>query len=227
MKTCPACNRTFENTLTFCLVDGSVLSAPHDSEQTFSSNTTAAEDAPPHTAVMYPTTRLGQSPVVPTMVAPKPPTLYQPNTPEHLPEKKSGKLWLVVGTASALLFLTMVAGIVGFVWLGKDDTARNDSNSNVVNANASPRPTATVAVDRDSWEPRIDNASLNGENLTYYRGTTPEQCQEDCDKEKACRGFTYIRAGAYNPNDPAMCYQASKVTGMATHPCCISAKKHD
>ena len=31
MKSCPTCNRTFENTMTFCLEDGSVLSAPSQS----------------------------------------------------------------------------------------------------------------------------------------------------------------------------------------------------
>ncbi len=35
MKSCPSCNRTYpDDTLAFCLVDGSVLSAPYDSEQT-------------------------------------------------------------------------------------------------------------------------------------------------------------------------------------------------
>jgi hypothetical protein len=30
MKSCPTCNRTFEDTFTFCLVDGAILSAPFD-----------------------------------------------------------------------------------------------------------------------------------------------------------------------------------------------------
>jgi hypothetical protein len=30
MKSCPQCNRTFEDTFTFCLIDGSILSAPFD-----------------------------------------------------------------------------------------------------------------------------------------------------------------------------------------------------
>lgn len=34
MKSCPTCNRTFEDTFTFCLVDGAVLSAPYDPEAT-------------------------------------------------------------------------------------------------------------------------------------------------------------------------------------------------
>ena len=32
MKSCPTCKRTFEDTFTFCLIDGSVLSAPYDPE---------------------------------------------------------------------------------------------------------------------------------------------------------------------------------------------------
>ena len=34
MKSCPTCNRTFEDTFTFCLVDGSILSAPFDPRAT-------------------------------------------------------------------------------------------------------------------------------------------------------------------------------------------------
>lgn len=35
MKRCPTCNRTYEDTLTYCLMDGSVLSAPFDPKATF------------------------------------------------------------------------------------------------------------------------------------------------------------------------------------------------
>ena len=34
MKSCPTCNRTFDDTMTFCLVDGSILSAPFDPKAT-------------------------------------------------------------------------------------------------------------------------------------------------------------------------------------------------
>ncbi len=34
MKSCPVCSRTFEDTLTYCLIDGSVLSAPFDPQAT-------------------------------------------------------------------------------------------------------------------------------------------------------------------------------------------------
>lgn len=37
MKSCPQCNRTFEDSFTFCLIDGSVLSAPFDPHATLAS----------------------------------------------------------------------------------------------------------------------------------------------------------------------------------------------
>lgn len=90
--------------------------------------------------------------------------------------------------------------------------------------NRTPISTKTPSVD-DRWQPMDYNASLNGTNLTYYRGTTPEQCKADCDRNPNCKGFTLIRAGAYNPNDPPMCYLASEVTSSTASSCCISAIK--
>lgn len=77
-----------------------------------------------------------------------------------------------------------------------------------------------------SWGPTNNNAGLNGTTLTYYRGTTAEQCQADCGKNPKCKAFTLIRAGAYSPNDPPMCYLMSEATGFAPSPCCISAIKN-
>ncbi len=72
--------------------------------------------------------------------------------------------------------------------------------------------------------PMIDG-SLTGTNLTFYRGTTPEQCRADCAANPQCKGFTLIKAGAYSPNDPPMCYLASAVTGSGNSSCCISGVK--
>ncbi len=78
---------------------------------------------------------------------------------------------------------------------------------------------------QSGWGAVNNQASLNGTNLTYYRGTTAARCQSDCGGNSNCKGFTLIRAGAYNPNDPPMCYLLSKVTAVVTHSCCISAVK--
>jgi hypothetical protein len=68
MKTCPTCNRTFEDTFTFCLVDGSILSAPFD----------------PHATLVIPAPRQTEPPtevlkleetrqeIAPTVASPKP-----------------------------------------------------------------------------------------------------------------------------------------------------------
>jgi len=43
MKSCPECKRTFEDTFTFCLVDGSILSAPFDPAATLTLPSPATE----------------------------------------------------------------------------------------------------------------------------------------------------------------------------------------
>ncbi|HKO97821.1 MAG TPA: hypothetical protein VJU86_12560 [Pyrinomonadaceae bacterium] len=140
-------------------------------------------------------------------------------------EKPRGKPWMAIGIASSVVVIFVVGAILGVIWLGRKSAGGSESNSNVENVNLKPSPTATAATGDGGWEAMTDKTSLNGENLTYYPGTTPEQCRADCDKDVRCKGFTFIRAGAYNPNDSAMCYQAAVVTGSATHPCCISAIK--
>jgi hypothetical protein len=139
---------------------------------------------------------------------------------------------LVIGLVVSLALIG-VAGILGFIWLGTERASESPSDVKVPNANARPTatpdasptasPTATVAD--GEWGPRNDHASLNGKNITYYPATTPDACQADCEQNLRCKGFTFIRAGAYNPTDSAMCYQMSLVTEMVSHPCCISAVK--
>lgn len=53
MKSCPDCNRTFEDTLTFCLVDGAILSAPFDPEATVIRRGTPATDPSPARDTSY------------------------------------------------------------------------------------------------------------------------------------------------------------------------------
>jgi hypothetical protein len=122
--------------------------------------------------------------------------------------------------AASVVFLL---GVLGIVWLAQRDGSDSQVATNVTNTRVSPTPTATK-VD-DVWKERNDSATLQGENLTYYPGTTPEQCQSDCEKDQKCKGFTFIRRGAYNPSDPPMCYLASVVTAETSHKCCISAVK--
>lgn len=62
---------------------------------------------------------------------------------------------------------------------------------------------------------REDNMSLQGTTLSYYQRPAFETCQSDCINNGNCKGFTWIMAGTYSPNDPAMCYLMSAVTGRS------------
>jgi hypothetical protein len=72
----------------------------------------------------------------------------------------------------------------------------------------------------------MNNISFDGSRITYYPRSSFEECQSDCAKNSNCKGFTWIRPGAYNPGDSAMCYLMASVTGRATHTCCISAVRN-
>lgn len=59
------------------------------------------------------------------------------------------------------------------------------------------------------------NMSLTGTRLTYYPRPDGNQCITDCTNNPACQGVTWIQAGTYNPNDAAMCYLMSAVSGRS------------
>src|SRR5881394_2457837 len=73
MKSCPTCNRTFDDTLTLCLIDGSVLSAPFD-PHVGRAPAAARDPQPPPTRMLnvepsMPQTTTPTLPIVPPTVA--------------------------------------------------------------------------------------------------------------------------------------------------------------
>lgn len=72
----------------------------------------------------------------------------------------------------------------------------------------------------------LNNISFNGSRITYYPRPSFGQCQADCAGNSGCKGFTWIRPGAYNPGDSAMCYLMSAVTARVPHACCISGVRN-
>lgn len=90
---------------------------------------------------------------------------------------------------------------------------------------ASSAPATTAPRPDAAFGPMEEGVVLNGTNLTYYQRPAVEQCRADCLREGRCKGFTWIKAGTYNPSDAAMCYLVSEVgqrTRAAGH---ISAVK--
>jgi hypothetical protein len=113
MKSCPTCNRTFEDTLTYCLVDGSILSAPFDPHATLIIPA-ARQTEPPPTEIQRPREEIkqeipltiaspqpGQKPheFVSTIAAPAP--AFEPSKVEAAPTQSALKAKRTVATESA------------------------------------------------------------------------------------------------------------------------------
>jgi len=224
MKICRICNRTYaDETMNFCLDDGATLSDLYDPNQNRRLPPTMLPTPAP-TEILSPGSMPSTSrgPLIPTILSPQPPQLYSPG-PEAPPARRGrGKKWVggVIGTC-----VILGIGVLSIIWLAQRDGSDTDRETVITNNNLQPSPSPTATKDDEVWKERNDAVSLQGENLTYYRGTTPERCQSDCEENPQCKGFTFIRKGAYNRDDPPMCYLASKVTGEASHSCCISAVK--
>lgn len=107
MKRCPECNRTYaDDTIAFCLADGSLLSAPYnpDSEQIRSERA-----HPPPTEI------LSASNQVPTIASARPMVDLPYSSPLPATESsKRSRIWLSLALA-ILILVIIVAGFGGFL----------------------------------------------------------------------------------------------------------------
>ena len=141
MKSCPTCNRTYpDDTLAFCLVDGSVLSAPYDHQA-------ARPYSRPHDSE-YPTMEMSNAvsktnDTIPSLSAQ--PLFIQEAGGSSSSVKRSNKRWLIV---SLLVSLAVIVGLViGFGWSrwfgGNNSVAKQSGNENI--NSATPKPSASAA----------------------------------------------------------------------------------
>jgi formylglycine-generating enzyme required for sulfatase activity len=88
MKSCPNCKRTFDDTMTFCLVDGSILSAPFDPQPSEHLPSSRNSD-PARTEIMYPAPNTANStrpPEADKELIPPPQTIISPASEPSLQE---------------------------------------------------------------------------------------------------------------------------------------------
>jgi hypothetical protein len=151
MKSCPTCNRTYpDDTLAFCLVDGSVLSAPYESEPDKSrpsSRSTTTEILSPSTSSggvgSPPSTIVARPPKVPSLHAQ--PAALQPE------EKRSKLPWFLFG--GAILLVGILALIVlALMWPSQRSATLNNNNSR---ATSTPMPTPSTSACGHSVDPKI------------------------------------------------------------------------
>ena len=116
MKSCPTCNRTYpDDTLAFCLMDGSVLSAPYDP----AAKTTRDVNPPPTEVMSHApgTVNTGQDQLRPTApslpvttIQAPPPAFPARETRETPPVTQSNsRLYLVLGLVAVFLIAVVVA----------------------------------------------------------------------------------------------------------------------
>ena len=125
MKSCPACNRTFEDTFTFCLVDGSILSAPFDPLAT-RQNPNVRNTDPPPTEVISPPNYPNRDALPPTIPSPQPgyapppinnaasyppPQFPQGQYAVSSPQKRRPPIpWSIPRTLAGLVLLVLIFG---------------------------------------------------------------------------------------------------------------------
>jgi hypothetical protein len=120
MKSCPTCNRTYpDDTLAFCLMDGSVLSAPYDPSATRAAP--SRSNQPPPTEVLKAPAKPAEThaPLQSTIRAPVPevPNLHAPQATVHAPEQ-SFSVPLPFRVALALRGILAVLSIIPWVFFG-------------------------------------------------------------------------------------------------------------
>lgn len=129
MKSCPTCNRTFEDTLTYCLIDGSILSAPFDPQATLTMREPGRIEPPP-TEILQPKEG-ARAEIPPTVASSKPeqkpeesastiaappPSFEAPQMKDSpaRPARKSKKSLAIIGAAVGLLIIATTAAVFYF-----------------------------------------------------------------------------------------------------------------
>lgn len=132
MKQCPTCNRTYaDDSITFCLADGALLSAPYDPDAT--QRIPARLTSPPPTEVLT--------------AQPLPTEVLPPYLPQAQPVRASNSSKYLL---AALLVILVGGGILAVVLLNRKTPSANSTalSSNTVgntSANANVKPTETRA----------------------------------------------------------------------------------
>ena len=111
MKTCPTCHRTYaDETISFCLEDGTILSAPYAAQATQPYPPSRITE-PPATQVMPP---VPQAPA--TMLAP-PPVITRDDRQIYQPEPGRNRWPLIVGAVVLVAIVGVILAVVAGVWM--------------------------------------------------------------------------------------------------------------
>lgn len=215
MKSCPTCNRTYsDDTLVFCLMDGSVLSPPNGAEQTLRIPPARTTNAPA-TEVLPETSVPGepQLHVQSTIHAPRPqvPALHQETLiSEGSQAKRKVWPWLLVAIA-VLLFGIFTVRMLSSAFFGNRQSSPSQSSTSSSAAGNS--LTVEDGVDR----PGSDYREFDLPQANF------QLCRDACASDSNCLAYTFVKPGIQGPN--AKCWLKSKVPPAGESSCCVSGVK--
>jgi len=129
MKSCPTCNRTYaDDTFTFCLDDGALLSAPYDPQSTL--------QIPAARHTEQPGTGILRTPSPPQRIAPASDPASYPREAfaSPLPQERGGKTKKVVGGVIVLLIIGVL--LLGYMVWQNNQTASSEASKSNANAQA-------------------------------------------------------------------------------------------
>ncbi len=249
MKTCPLCRRSYEDdSLVFCLDDGTRLVGRQDQPDpnaTWHLPQASQSEAAPTVMPPRPTVPSPQATITAR------PDQYQYRAAvgdEPANHKRNPLPWIlaivfVVGiSAIAIAYIVTRGGSTSVATKNStpdpkmtpiiptpEPTQPRSSPEPTVDSpkkEITPKPTPTPGRPKSAFSILNNTSYSGGSRITYYPRASVGQCQADCAVNASCRAFTWIRPGAYNPGDSAMCYLMYSVTGPVSHPCCISGVKN-
>lgn len=162
MKSCPTCDRTYaDDTFTFCLDDGSLLSAPYDSQSTLQIPAPRNTEPPKTEILPHALTPVNTQPAPPNSTLRDSATLvYTSAATEQtrLTEQRSGKHWLIVGGVVALVALGFVITLGYVAWQINDQSAPQSSKDN---SNIPTNSNVSINANRDTEATASDETNSN------------------------------------------------------------------
>jgi hypothetical protein len=144
MKICPTCKRKYADDLSFCLEDGAQLASEYASHQVPDQE---------KTAILPGGIRPTEEPVAArhTAIEGSTPAYTYPSS--QFPEKRGGKLWVIVGGGIAIFIVAFIALAGWFVWKAgnKSNAGSSQAASNSPNQNPGDT-TAPVTPPNSDWK---------------------------------------------------------------------------
>ena len=147
MKKCPSCNRTYsDETITFCLADGALLSAPYDPQATL--HLPVGRPALPSTEMspqaipesLAPTKQATEDPDPrPTIASPAPPLLKPPQTPTPTTNQQGNpnrSAWIIVGSGIIIVVVVLLVLYIQPFSTNSNQNSNSQPTNTTVNRNA-------------------------------------------------------------------------------------------